>query len=454
MGFSELCSNGSYWSSFEDVNLGKRANPNKKHVILYENNDIGFKIIRQRKRRSDKKFNCDDSKWKNIVKKDKQNSRGDCHRIDCALWGEGCTGDHIEQEEDYLNSNTKVPSTLSNVENSHVSVVSSLNHSIREDVVMTTKNIDEQKTDNIIPTVPLAVSSLSDNSCVKSSEPHPEPEKEILSISTNRREDEVKNKVSLHDSPSKSHIIHCHDKIMRLAPVPKLVAIPSADSRSFNRYKATQSENWLDMFRELCRYREKSGSCNVPKNCPINKKLGQWVRTQRLQYKKYEKGHPSQITPERLKMLSDIGFKWELRKRSSTGKMVPWQHRFDQLVEYKKIHGTCNEIRQRGSEENIKLAHWVVNQRNAYKVAMSLKEGGGSMSKERIELLESIGFEWTRQPGKKPRKKSMVKSQKGTAAAVKNLHNDHVSLSSNEGIEDINIDVSVAKFISNNERTI
>ena len=61
-----------------------------------------------------------------------------------------------------------------------------------------------------------------------------------------------------------------------------------------------------------------------------------------------------------------------------------WQDRYDQLKQYKAKHGNCNVSSHDRINENLGL--WVMSQRSAYK--------NSKLSKERIEKLRSIGFQW------------------------------------------------------------
>ena len=62
--------------------------------------------------------------------------------------------------------------------------------------------------------------------------------------------------------------------------------------------------------------------------------------------------------------------------------MPSWETRFDDLLKYKAKHGNCNVPVKRGG-----LGRWVSTKRRAYK--------DGKPSQDRIEQLNSIGFDWT-----------------------------------------------------------
>lgn len=104
-------------------------------------------------------------------------------------------------------------------------------------------------------------------------------------------------------------------------------------------------DQWDAMFILLEKYKAETGNCLVPKRYPANPKLGTWVDTQRVQYKKLQKkiaelqsrseandqigglpeeqgsnGQPNskaavvgRLTQDRIHRLQNLGFVWSLR---------------------------------------------------------------------------------------------------------------------------------------------
>ena len=109
----------------------------------------------------------------------------------------------------------------------------------------------------------------------------------------------------------------------------------------------TYDDQWDIMFDKLHEYKEKTGNCLVPKRYKENPKLGTWVDTQRVQYKKLQKiiaskqtgitedrespipagdvGKPlvGRLTNDRIQRLEDLGFVWSLRD--------DWQKHYEEL---------------------------------------------------------------------------------------------------------------------------
>ena len=63
------------------------------------------------------------------------------------------------------------------------------------------------------------------------------------------------------------------------------------------------------------------------------------------------------------------------------------------MQEFKRKHGHCRVPKSFVASGNVKLGAWVNKQRTQYR---RLKEGKNSqITQERIDLLESIGIEWS-----------------------------------------------------------
>ena len=69
-----------------------------------------------------------------------------------------------------------------------------------------------------------------------------------------------------------------------------------------------------------------------------------------------------------------------------------WDTKFNELVAYKDAHGGSCNVPNRYAE-NPQLGRWVDHQRTQYK-KFQQDSATTSMTQERIERLESIGFEW------------------------------------------------------------
>ena len=125
----------------------------------------------------------------------------------------------------------------------------------------------------------------------------------------------------------------------------------------------------------------------MPRRYVENPQLGKWVSKQRQQYKKFkEDPSSSSMTQERIERLQSIAFEWGVTWSAE------WDTKFNELVAYKDTHGgSCNVPRRYA--ENPQLGSWVSTQRAQYK-KFQQDPSAPHMTQERIERLQSIGFEW------------------------------------------------------------
>jgi hypothetical protein len=142
-----------------------------------------------------------------------------------------------------------------------------------------------------------------------------------------------------------------------------------------------QGAIWKDCLRQLAEYRNSHKHCNIPKNYSENTHLATWVANQRKQYKLHLKKKPSQMTLSRIQELERLDFQWD--SRSAT-----WDGLLSELAAFRETHKHCNV--PRSYSKNIKLAHWVANQKKQYRLHQKGKTS--FMTTYRIQELESLGF--------------------------------------------------------------
>jgi hypothetical protein len=136
---------------------------------------------------------------------------------------------------------------------------------------------------------------------------------------------------------------------------------------------------WMGRYNELVQYRDQRGNCSVPNIYEENKQLGHWVNTQRVQYKRYKEDKSSHMTQDRIKMLEELKFDWNPRETT-------WMAQFAELMEYVRVHGPGSIPSQKA---NSKLHKWAYAQRK------QKLEQNKTLTKERIDRLDSISFPWT-----------------------------------------------------------
>uniref|UniRef100_A0A7S4S9N2 Helicase-associated domain-containing protein n=1 Tax=Ditylum brightwellii TaxID=49249 RepID=A0A7S4S9N2_9STRA len=114
---------------------------------------------------------------------------------------------------------------------------------------------------------------------------------------------------------------------------------------------------WLEMFEDLKKYKETHGHCSVPAKHPSTKRLALWVQTQRhyysemkkgistpmtaertdlLAYRRMLNGEKSNMTEERISLLSRLGFVWVVEYYDK------WPDMFEEIVLV--LFGRCVKI--------------------------------------------------------------------------------------------------------------
>ncbi|WCK57351.1 Helicase associated domain protein (plasmid) [Aneurinibacillus sp. Ricciae_BoGa-3] len=131
------------------------------------------------------------------------------------------------------------------------------------------------------------------------------------------------------------------------------------------------TELWNIKFTEIAEFQKKHGHCLIQAEDEENAKLAIWSRNQR---EKYRKG---KLTEEKIAKLNSIGFMWNIIPAN-------WGRMFNELKRYQNEHGNCNPSVH--SDTDKQLGIWVYEQKRAFK--------NGTLSEDRIQKLNSIGFLW------------------------------------------------------------
>ena len=104
------------------------------------------------------------------------------------------------------------------------------------------------------------------------------------------------------------------------------------------------------------------------------------------------KGTGASITNERIEQLNSIGFEWRLTESKPNSK--PWHEKY-QLLRAFQVKNGHSRVPFRYEVDSVKLGTWVKQQRHSYKDFMNgVKGTHASITSERIEQLNLIGFEW------------------------------------------------------------
>ncbi|MBA3665010.1 MAG: Helicase associated domain protein [Bacteroidetes bacterium] len=130
---------------------------------------------------------------------------------------------------------------------------------------------------------------------------------------------------------------------------------------------------WLQMFSKLKAFKSETNHCDV-KITHKDKLLANWVSSQRSCYKALT------LSEDKIRLLEAEGFNWSLKKRMDA---ELWERSYNELIKFKEAHGHLMVPSKTKS-----LRNWVADQRKKY-------TKGVILSKEQIEKLEAIGFQWS-----------------------------------------------------------
>jgi len=132
--------------------------------------------------------------------------------------------------------------------------------------------------------------------------------------------------------------------------------------------------------QKLREYKKKHGDCLVPRTYE-DQSLVMFVCNQRNQYRRLLKNRQNSVTDERLQQLKEVGFVFRVES--------PWDDYYERLCQFRDVHGHANVP---VNHTDTSLASFVYQQRNLYRL---LKQGKKkTMTPEKIEKLERIGFAW------------------------------------------------------------
>ena len=147
------------------------------------------------------------------------------------------------------------------------------------------------------------------------------------------------------------------------------------------------------MLRE---FKEEHGHTNVPMKHD-NLHLANFVQKWRREYRLYEEGKPSNMTPERLKALDDAGLAWRdpsrTRKRSDT-RQETWDDFITQLKQFEEKYGhfminKVNKTLEKGNRMGRldEFCGWVRKQYTLYKAGSPCQ-----LTDEKVNQLKEMGF--------------------------------------------------------------
>ena len=137
----------------------------------------------------------------------------------------------------------------------------------------------------------------------------------------------------------------------------------------FDYQKIKTFETWMKHYKVLKDYVLEFGHPNVPRSY-LNKKLANWVMTQRTEYSE------DQLEENQINLLDKLGFRWDPHNDG-------WMENYLVLEAFKINNGHCNVETVKGVDK--KLLTWVKSLRSKKQV---------NLNSDRLEMLNKIDFNW------------------------------------------------------------
>jgi len=143
-----------------------------------------------------------------------------------------------------------------------------------------------------------------------------------------------------------------------------------------------RDENWMRQYLLLKKYYEHHGNCLVPNEYAADRKLGAWVAEQRFHYNLFQKVRHSGMTAKRLELLNALGFEGDAVE-------AHWTRKYNELKEHVRLNGLGAVPSYKHDQP---LLSWCKYQRKQYQKYLDGEKT--SMTKQRKELLDKLGFAW------------------------------------------------------------
>lgn len=169
---------------------------------------------------------------------------------------------------------------------------------------------------------------------------------------------------------------------MKSSRSPSIVTVDSANqsSKNIERKDLIQATNgkkkqsdisWRANYSTAKAYVEKHGHISRG-----NRKVANWIKRQRQQYRNRLMGKPSSMTAERIAEMEKLDFEWKPRE-------ALWKEKYDALRQFwqKNQHSKLPSIKEFRA-----LHKWCKRQRHGY--------WAYTMEQQRIEMLDEIEFDW------------------------------------------------------------
>jgi len=161
-------------------------------------------------------------------------------------------------------------------------------------------------------------------------------------------------------------------------------------------FEWSRNSTFEERLADLAAFKAKHGHCNPPYSTSSEyKSLSQWCGHVRHCNKQIQEGKtPNRpFTKDQIGKLEALGFDWVVRNNTCTR----FEKRIADLAEFKAKYGHCNPPYSTSSEYK-SLGQWCNHVRCCNKQIQEGKTPIRPLSKDQIDRLEELGFQWRTKP--------------------------------------------------------
>jgi len=207
----------------------------------------------------------------------------------------------------------------------------------------------------------------------------------------------------------------------------------SNECDSFKSKPKRKSHSFDERCIQFLQFKEEFGHRNAPVLNAVNPSLGKWCYAMRGAYKSIQKGEKTScnLSLKRIERLEEIGFQWQSVVHDEV-----FEKRCFELESFKEEFGHCNI--PGNYTGNLSLGRWCKHIRHAYKCILKGMKSKYKLSKERIEKLEEIGFQFGKTDkthNSLPTTETDYDNTAKSASKMKNLSKDWIDLPEDLGFQ-------------------
>ena len=159
--------------------------------------------------------------------------------------------------------------------------------------------------------------------------------------------------------------------------------------------KVIPEVDWNTRIQQLEAFGQEMGHMRVDPMYDKGSNLGGWAVEVSQRYKDWQEGR-EYLTPDevdKFNHLGAIGFRFDVFRAKRGARS--WEDSFNLLLQYRNDTGNCRVPHH--YKADFRLGSWVAVQRKEYKLWRQDKPS--RMTQEKIQRLESLGFEWAPRRG-------------------------------------------------------